>query len=169
MELIEIDVIDAEPLQASVTGTHQMMTRQPGIVRARSHRKPRLGRQQHIAALAPDRLAHHLLSRSGRILVRGVEHVDTGVERDVDQACRVALVGIADEGELPLAAERHGAERNGGNLEAGPAKLAIFHRRDLFRCCGSVRRVRRYLMIPIFLRSILMKTATISTTPLMMF
>jgi hypothetical protein len=56
---------------------------------------PELGRQDHVVAAPLERLAHDLLRLPGGVDVRAVDEVDPAVERGVNDADRVVVVGVA--------------------------------------------------------------------------
>ena len=117
-----------EPLQAGLAGADQMMARGPAVVRPLAHGKARLGGDQHAAlALAPQRLADDLLRGAGRIDIGRVDQIDPGIDAEIDLPARLLHADIAHLGEVPLAAHGHGAEGDGGDLQAGAAEQAIFH------------------------------------------
>jgi hypothetical protein len=66
-------------------------------------------------------LADDLLGLAERVDVGGVDEVDAGIERGVDDADAVVVVGIA---ERP---EHHRPETQGADLDAGAAEGAVFH------------------------------------------
>src|SRR5437763_11477987 len=72
-------------------------------------------------ATAAQRGTDDLLRLTGRIDVRGVDEVDSGVQRPMDDPNGLLMVGIA-----PLT-EHHGAEAEGTDLDAGTAERAHFH------------------------------------------
>src|SRR5262249_33405490 len=92
------------------------------VVRRRAHRSGDLGREDHLAALVADRPARDLLGDTGRIHVGRVDEVAARVEEARHDARRGRLV--AAPGGVP---ERHGAETQIGDLEAGAAELAQLH------------------------------------------
>ena len=133
MDLVEVDDVGLEPLEARLAGIDEMVARQAAVIRAIAHRKPRLGGDEYVAlALAAERLADDLLRGAARIDIGGVDQVDAGVEAEVDLAARLGEADIADLGEGALAAHRHGAHGEHRHFEAGPAEQAVFH--DFPRC-----------------------------------
>jgi hypothetical protein len=73
-----------------------------------------LGGQDHVvAAPAGQRLADDLLGLAARVDVGGVDEVDAGVERAVDDLDRPIVVGLAP------GAEHHRAEAEGADLHPG--------------------------------------------------
>jgi len=52
VELVEVDVLRAEPAQARLARADEMIPRAAGVVRAVAHRKVRLGREEDVVAAA---------------------------------------------------------------------------------------------------------------------
>jgi hypothetical protein len=86
-----------------------------------AHRQMHLGGQDDAVAAPFERLAHDLFGLAVGIRVGGVDEVDPRVQRFVDDADRVVVVGVAD------GPEHHRAERVGADLDAGPAEGAVLH------------------------------------------
>ena len=124
VDLVEVDVVGAQPAQARLARLDQVMTRQPRVVRAAAHRKPRLGRDQHTVAASLQRLADDLLRRARRVDVGRVDHVDAGVERHVDLPLGAGEVDLADAAELPAACEAHRPEDQLGDAQPRIAPTA---------------------------------------------
>jgi hypothetical protein len=80
-----------------------------------------LGGQDDVVAAAVEGLADDLLRLAGRVDVGGVDEVDPGVERAVDDADRVVVVGVAP------GAEHHRAEAELRDLDAGASERAVIH------------------------------------------
>ena len=89
VDLVEVEMVGAEPLQARFGLAHDVA---PGAAAQIGigvvHRQVHLARQEHRVALAvpPERLARDFLAEPARIDVGGVEHVDAGVDRAIDDA-----------------------------------------------------------------------------------
>src|SRR5262245_65144768 len=86
MHVIDVDVIDAEPPQACVTGFEQVVARRADVIRAIAESKGRLGRNQELVALALYGLAQNFLGKSIRVDVRCIEDVDARVQAETDEA-----------------------------------------------------------------------------------
>jgi hypothetical protein len=80
-----------------------------------------LGGEHHLVSAAPQCLAHDLLGLTGRVHVGRVDEVDAPVERGVDDADAVVVVGVAD------VTEHHGAQAVHAHLDAGAAQSAVTH------------------------------------------
>jgi hypothetical protein len=77
--------------------------------------------QHDVVAAAFERLADDLFGLTGGIDVGGVDEVDPGVQRAVDDADRVVVVGVAP------GAEHHRAEAELRDLDAGAPERAVVH------------------------------------------
>ena len=69
----------------------------PRMIRRRdAHRKADFGREDDVVAIAcGQRLADDLLRLSGRVDVGGVDEVDPGLDRGVDDADRFVVIRLA--------------------------------------------------------------------------
>ena len=83
VDLVQVDVVGAEPAQAGVDLGHDRLARQPGAVRARAHPAVDLGGDHDFVAPREvgQRTADDLLAGAVRVDVGGVEEVDAQVER----------------------------------------------------------------------------------------
>ncbi len=113
VQLVEVNMVDAEALQAGVAGGDQMVARQPYLVRSLAHAEPSLGRDQRAVAATAQDFAQDLLRGAGRIDVGRIEQIDPGIEAHVDLPRRARDIGVAGLGEIATAAEGHGAHRQG--------------------------------------------------------
>ena len=110
--VVEVDVVDAEPLQRGVAGRADVVG---GAVDA-DHGAvgeplvAELGGELDLVAPAGDRLADELLVGEGAVHVGGVEEGHAEVERPVDGVGAALLVGRAVELRHPHAAEAEGSE-----------------------------------------------------------
>ena len=93
--VVEVDVVDAEPLQRGVAGGADVLRpavdADPGAVGAALVAE--LGGQLDLVAAAGDRLADQLLVGERAVHVGGVEEGDAEVERAVDGRDALRLVG----------------------------------------------------------------------------
>src|SRR5205823_4415565 len=130
VDLIEVDIIHAEPTQAVVDLGEDRFTRQPGAIGAGTHPAIDFGGDDDLVAAREilDRAAEDFLAVAERIAVRRVEEIDARFERLLDEGPALLL------GEAPgmiaeiAAAVAHAAEANARDIEAGAAELDIFHR-----------------------------------------
>ena len=88
-----------------------------GIV---AYRAAELGREDDAVAAPLEGFPHNHFGLA--VHVGGVDEVDPRVQRLVDDADRVVVVGVAD-----VRAERQCAERVGADLDTGPAEGAVLH------------------------------------------
>src|ERR1022692_3924984 len=79
------------------------------------------GEHDPVAPSAGQRLADNLLRLAGRVHVRGVDEVDPGVERLVDDPDRIVVIRIAP------GPEHHGAKAERADPDACRAKHPHFH------------------------------------------
>ena len=130
MDLVEVDIIHAEPVQAGVDLAHDCLARQAAAVRTGTHPAIHFGRDDHLVAAGEvlDSPAEDLLAAAERITVRGVEEIDAAFECPLDERAGFLL------GEAPGmvaaigGAVAHAAEADTRDVEAGAAELHIFHR-----------------------------------------
>src|SRR5215475_1768554 len=86
--MVNIDVIDAEPPQACVTGFEQVIARRSDVIRTFAATKGRLSRNQKVVAPALYGLAENFLGKPIRVDVRRIEDVDAHVQAEADEALR---------------------------------------------------------------------------------
>jgi hypothetical protein len=119
VQIIDIDVVGAEPLQTVFGGLQYPAPRQAALVRVLAHGIGELGCQDPVLPAVGDRAADHLLGIAAIIGVGGVDEVDPGLARLRHDPSRGGLIGRS--------AEHHGAETNRRNLQAAAAEGAILH------------------------------------------
>ena len=119
VEVVDVDVVGAEPAQARLRRAHHPFARQPAAIRVLSHAVAELGRQHPLVALRRDRAPRHLFRHALGIGVRGIDEVHPRLARQRHDAPRRRLVGRP--------AEIHRAETERRNLEPAAAEIAIFH------------------------------------------
>ncbi len=93
MDLVEVDVIDAEALEAGVDGGHDVLAREAAVVGRVAHGVEDLGGNHQLFAAGLElaqQLAGDALALAERVDVGGIEEVDAGFD------------GAADEGLAPL-------------------------------------------------------------------
>jgi hypothetical protein len=122
--VVQIDVIDAEPLEARIACLPHVLGLAVDPALAVHHRDRELGREHDLVALALDRLADEDLVGVRAVHVRGVEQRDAELERAVDDLCRLVVVARAIERRHP-----HAPETDGAYVER--AKLAMLHARTV--------------------------------------
>ncbi len=131
MDLVEIDVVELQPLQALVDRMQDVGTRQPDLVGPGAHLAAHLGRNhdgiaRHSQCL--QRLAGQALGASGVIDVRGIQKIHAAVDGRAHDAIDRFLAEAADGCPHALGiAEGHGAKTDLRNDEAGIAELLHAH------------------------------------------
>src|SRR5204862_740779 len=126
MQLVEIEVVGAEAPQAGMDCLGEVMARRAKVVGAGTATEAALRRDENRLAPALDGLAEDFLRQAARIAIRGIEHVDAGLEADVDQALRFGDIACAPGlEEFVAAAECAGAEREGWDHASGGANVAV--------------------------------------------
>ena len=121
MDLIQVDPIGLQTAQA-VLDLHADPTAGVSLpVRVRAHVSVHLRREHDVVAATTQRLPHDLLGLAVRVDVGGIDEVDAGVERGMDDADGVVVVAVAPQ------PEHHGAETLRADLDAGLTERAVFH------------------------------------------
>ena len=129
VQVINVDVIGAEPPQAGFASLNQMVARRSHIVRPLAHAEGRLGGDQDLVATSVDGLAEDRFRQAVRIDIGGIEQIDARVEADIDEPRRLRDVAGAPRLEkLGSAAKRSRAETQHRNFQSRLAKLSKFHR-----------------------------------------
>ena len=131
VQLVEVDMVGAEALQAVLGGLEKMVPRRPAAVRSRRYPPEGLGRDHNGLAGDAEILqsaARHLLRSALGIDVRGVDEVHPGIDSSLHERVRAVLLDLSDGLPAALAAiEGHGAEAELGDLEAAVTECAIAH------------------------------------------
>ena len=104
VHLVEVDPVGAEAAERVLDRLDDPTARAAAVVGVLAHRHEELGGEHDVVAAALERLADDLFGLAGRVDVGGVDEVDPGVQRAVDDADRVVVVGVAP------GAEHHRAE-----------------------------------------------------------
>ena len=100
VHLVEVDPVRAEPAQAALDRLHDPTPRVAALVRVVAHDAVELRREHDVVApAARQSLADDLLRLARGVDVRGVDEVDPRVERAVDDANRLLVVGVAPRAE----------------------------------------------------------------------
>ena len=113
MDLVKIDMVGFQSAQRVFNRGHDPSPGSSLMVGLITHRPAELGREHHVVATPLERFPEDFLGLALGVRVRGVDEVDPRVQRLVDDADRVLVVGVA---ERP---EHHRAERIGTDLDAG--------------------------------------------------
>src|SRR4051794_30329305 len=98
--LVEVDVVDAKPLQRGVTLLCYVLAREPAVVRALAHPQVHLRRQKvRVALEVLQRPAHYLLRGPAHVHVGRVEEVDADLVRPVDAGRRLLRIDAPAVGQ----------------------------------------------------------------------
>ncbi len=129
VDLVEIDVIHAEAAQARVDLGEDRFARQPGAVRAGAHPAINLGGDDDLVAAGKllDCAAEDFLAVAERVAVRGIEEVDAGFERALDERSALLFAERPCVVAPVTAPITHAAEADARDLEAGAAELCVLH------------------------------------------
>src|SRR5215467_9491094 len=123
MDVIEIDHLDAEPLEARLAGDRHIvgLAVDAAALPAGSADVAELAGNEELVALALDRLGDQLLVDAGRIGVRRVEHGDAEVDAAMDGRDRFYVVGNA------IVGAHAGAAKPDGRYAQALSQLPILH------------------------------------------
>jgi hypothetical protein len=129
VDLVEVDVVGAEPGEAVIDLGHDRLAGEPFAVGAGPHGVAQLGGDHHVVAVREvlQRPAEDLLARALRVHVRGVEEVDARVQGVADQRARIGLAERPDRVAALGLAVGHRADGEGRDVQAGGAELDVFH------------------------------------------
>lgn len=131
VQIVDVDVAGAEPLQAGLDGAHDPMPGRAGAVGVRGALVGELGGDHPGVAVAGDGAADDPLGLAAGVGVGGVDEVHARVARLADDAQRGGLVGRS--------AKIHGAEAERGHAQTAPSQIAILHPGTPSRMCTPVR------------------------------
>ena len=134
VDLIKVDVVGSEPAEAVLDLSRDPHPGVALLVDPGSHPTVDLRREDDVVATSLQGLPDDLLGLSGRVDVGGVDEVDPGVERRVDDPDAVVDIGV------PPRAEHHRAEAVGAHADAGPTERSILHLRLLGVASSPERR-----------------------------
>jgi len=127
VDLVEVDVVGAQPAEAGVALRHDVHAREPDLVRPVAHPAAHLRGHDDIRPPHAERGAEHFFRPADRVDVGGVEEVDAGVQRPMDECVRLLLAEGADRLEHADAPERHGAKTELRDIDAGVREKTMFH------------------------------------------
>ena len=111
MEVIDVKVVGAQPLEALVDGAQDGLAREALLVRLVAHLAMDLAGDDEPVALAFNGVAEHGFGDPLLVYIRGVEEVDPGIDAAVDE--------LRGAGLIERFAEGHGAEAEAGNFQVG--------------------------------------------------
>ena len=130
MHLIEIDVVGAQTPEAVIDGSKNMLARQAEVVHitgarggAFAHRAAHFRSDDDLVAGDAGsfyRLSQNLFRTTVGIDVRGVEKVNSRIQRTRDHGVRACLIHHGDVEEV--FAKGHRAQTQLGNFQAGAAQ-----------------------------------------------
>ena len=133
VHLVEVDPVGAQPPQRVLDRADDPAARVALLVGVLAHRVVELGGEDDVvAAAAGERLADDLLGLALPVDVGGVDEVDPGVERRVDDPDRLVVVRVAPR------AEHHRAKTELADRHAGATQLAMLHRLPPFLAPGAL-------------------------------
>ena len=121
MHLVEVDPIRAQASQAVLDRADDPAAGVAARVAVGAHRRMELGGQDHVVAATGERFGHDLLGFTGRVDVGGVDEVHTRVQRGVDDANALVVVGVAP------GPEHHRPQAEVADLDAGAPERAVVH------------------------------------------
>ena len=122
MELIEIDVVHAQPLKTGLARLHQMVARRAPAIWSGSCSSECLRGDHHFVSgnpEVPERMPQHGFGRALGIDIRSVDEIDTGIDCGLYKRIRTVLTDLSDC--LPhafAAVECHCSQAEFGDLQA---------------------------------------------------
>ena len=119
MEVVEVEIIGAQPRQAFVDGLPHSGAGKAGFVGGIAHFHAHFAGQHHAVAAALERFSQHGFGHALVVHVGGIEKIDAVVDAGIDDALCPGLIG--------LRAERHGAEAGPRNHQIRSCKSQCVH------------------------------------------
>src|SRR5262249_13883764 len=112
MNLIEVDILHAEPRKAGIDLGKDRLARQPGAIGTRSHAAVDLGGDHHLISAGEIlyRTTENFLAVAERVAIGGIEKIDTGFERFLDEGAALLLAEAPGVVPAVAAAIAHAAE-----------------------------------------------------------
>src|SRR6516162_5183400 len=136
MQLVKIDPIGTQPLQARLDRLHDIAPRRPLELAGVIHRQAELARQHDRFALLAENSSEPLLRAAFvAVAVGGVDQVDAELDRPAYDAAR--------RRKIDAAAKIVAAEADDGHLERGAAKPPLVHPDRLAHCARVSPRIFR--------------------------
>jgi hypothetical protein len=129
MDLVEIDIVGAQALQAGVDLVEDGLARQAAAIGAGAHLHIDLGRQHDLLALGEiaQGAADDLLAGAVGVDVGGVDEIDAEFQCLLDERPTLLLIKGPEMGAALRHAIGHAAEADAGNLEASLAEPDVVH------------------------------------------
>src|SRR5664280_1176451 len=122
MDLVEIDVIGAQPAQALLARRQDPPARVPLSIGIMPHGTVHLGGQNDLFPLGLCQgLSDDLLGLTRGVDVGGVDEVDAGIEGPVNDADRLVMIGGSP------GPEHHGPQAQRADFDTGTTKSTEFH------------------------------------------
>ena len=122
VDLVEVDPVGAQPAQRALDRLGDPAPRRAAAVGVFAHGQADFrGEHDVVAPPAGERLADDLLRLARGVEVGGVDEVDAGVERAVDDPDRVVVIGVAER------AEHHRAEAQLTDRDAAASQRSMVH------------------------------------------
>jgi hypothetical protein len=125
--LVEVDPVGPQPTQRPLDRFGEPPPRrsdEPGV-RIAERDAGLHGEHRAVAPSAGQRLAQDLLRLAAGVAVGGVDEVDPGVQRCVDDLDRFVVIGVAER------AEHHRAQAHLADRDAGAPQGPVFHGKSL--------------------------------------
>ena len=128
VDLVEVDIVGAQPLEGRVDGGEQVLSREAAVVRARPRREVGL-RREHVVVSAREELREQpsgdLLAAAARVHVGGVEERHARLDRVPHDRLRILLRELpGPNGRIAVA---HHPEADPRDPEAGRAEAHVLH------------------------------------------
>ena len=122
VDLVEVEVVGAEPPQARLDGPGQVQPRVPAAVEALLEREVPLAGEDHLVTSVLERLSDDHLRLARGVHVRGVDQVDPVVESHLHDAGALVVVGVAGR------AEHHRPQGVGRDGHSSASEGSVLHR-----------------------------------------
>ena len=137
MDLVEVDVVHAQPPQAGVNARHDRLTRQAARVQPLAQREENLGGDDHFVAVGEvaDGAAQDFLAVAVGIGVGGVEEVDAQLQRALDKWTRLLFRQRPGVGTAIGIAIGHAAQADARYFHSRASESCVVHNDCL---CGAV-------------------------------
>src|SRR5262249_50482559 len=131
MDLVEVDIIGAESAQALIDFEQDVLAGQTGAIGAGAHSVKDLGGNDHLLASREilERAAENLFALADGIAIRGIEEIDAGFQRLLNERAALFLA------ECPLVEAAiattiaHATKTEPRDIKPGAAHFGVLH------CC----------------------------------
>src|SRR6185369_3803171 len=131
MDLIEIDVVCAEPAQARVDFNHDRLAREPARVGSCAHRVEHLGSKHYFFAAGEvaQRASNNFFAGAVGISVGSVEEINAEFERSLEKGATLFFIKTPGMRAAFGYAVGHTSETYTRSLKTALPKLNVFHKR----------------------------------------